>query len=130
MLHGADVRVIRRAGPEGNVQGMAVAGAAAGFAPKACAGITGARMLVHADEKDAGIALEAGLRAVAVVNVEIDDSDFLELIFLLEILGGDGDVGEEAEAHGAVGLGVMARRSRGRERTLHLAGHDHARMTA
>ena len=103
---------------------MAVAGAAAGFAPEACAGIAGARMLVHADEKDAGIALETSLRSVAVVDVEIDDGDFLELVFLLEILGGDGDVGEEAEAHGMIGLGVMAGRPDGGKGAVHRAVHD------
>jgi len=59
-----------------------------------------------------------------VVNVEIDNGDFLELIFLLEIFGGDGDVGEEAEAHGVIGLGVMAGGTDGGEGALDGGVHD------
>jgi len=101
-----------------------VAGAGAGFGFEAGAGVAGAGVLVHADEEDAGIGFEAGLRAVAVVDIEIDDGDFLEAMFLLEIFGGDGDVGEKAEAHGMVGLGVMAGRTDGGEGALDGAVHD------
>ena len=52
------------------------------------------------------------------MDVKIDDGDFLEVVFLLEIFGGDGDVGEEAETHGMIGLGVMAGRTDGGEGAL------------
>ena len=49
------------------------------------------------------------LRAVAVVQVPVDDQDALEAVFFLCIGGSDGDVVEEAEAHGPVGFGMVAR---------------------
>ena len=67
------------------------------------------------------------LRAVAVVDVPINDQDPLEPGALPEPVGGDRHVVEQTEAHGEVALGVMPRgASRGKapvETTLgHLAG--------
>src|SRR5439155_25123754 len=100
------------------------AASAAGFGFEAGAGVTRPRVLVHADEKDAGVGFETGLGAVAVVDVEIDDGDLLEVVFLLKIFGGDGDVGEEAEAHRVGGLGVVAGGSDGGKGALDGAVHD------
>ena len=84
-------------------------GSGAGFPFKTAAGVAGARVLVHADEEGRGIIFEAGLGAVTVMNVEVDDRDFADAVLLLEIFCGDGDVGEEAESHGSIGFGVVAR---------------------
>ncbi len=46
-----------------------------------------------------------------MVNVEIDDGDAFGTVLLARIKPGDGGVGEQAEAHGAIGLGMMAGRS-------------------
>ena len=54
---------------------------------------------------------EDALRAVAVVDVEIDDRDALGAVAGAGVEAGDGDVGEQAEAHGAVLLGVVAGRA-------------------
>ena len=80
-------------------------------------------MLVEADEEDGRVVLEAGLRAVAVVDVEVDDRDAPDAVVALQVAGGDRDVGEEAESHRPVGLGVVARRADGGEGATRLAGH-------
>ena len=55
------------------------------------------------------------LRAIAVMHVEIDDGDSLDAVGRLGVTGGDGDIIDEAEAHGIARAGVMARRARGHE---------------
>ena len=51
------------------------------------------------------------LRAVAVMDVEVDDRDALGAMLRARIEGGDGGVVEQAEAHGAVRFRVMAGRA-------------------
>ena len=63
------------------------------------------------------------LRAVAVVDVEIDDRDALCAVDGLRVAGGDGGIVEEAETHRRRRFGVMARRPRGDEGVFDLAGH-------
>src|SRR5439155_23010118 len=113
LLHRGEVIIIISAGPEGDVDDETFTRPDSRFPFVAAAGVAGARMLVQADEELARIVLKAGLRAVAVVDVEIDDPDPLDRVFLLKITCGDGDVGEEAETHGALGFGMMAGRARG-----------------
>ena len=101
-----------------------MAATAPGFGFKAGAGITEARVLVHADEKDTGVGFKTRLRAVAVVDVKIDNGDLLRAMFLLKIFGSDGDVGEETESHRMIRLGMMAGRPHGGEGSLARAVHD------
>ena len=63
------------------------------------------------------------LRAVAVMDVEIDDRDAVDAVLLLGVARGDGDVVEQAEAHRPRGLGVMAGRARRDEGVRGAAGH-------
>ena len=58
------------------------------------------RHLVGRAVEHARIVPEDVLRAVAVVHVPVDDGDALGAMRLLRMAGGDGDVVEQAEAHG------------------------------
>ena len=51
------------------------------------------------------------LGAVAVVDVEIDHRDAVRAVLCARVVGGNGGVREQAEAHGAALLGVVARRA-------------------
>ena len=70
------------------------------------------------------VRLERGLGAVAVMDIEIHHGDAAEPVFLAGIKRTDGDVVEQAEAHGPARLGMMARRSHRAEGVVDLAGHD------
>ncbi len=72
--------------------------------------------------EDGGIGPDDRLGAVAVVDVPVDDRDALGAMGALGVAGGDDGVVEQAEAHGLVGLGVMARRPDGAEGIGRLAG--------
>src|SRR5688500_344966 len=80
------------AGLEGNIHREPASRTAADFPFVAGAGVAGARVLVKRDEENGGVILERGLRAVAVMDVEIDDGDLADAVHLLEVTGGDGDV--------------------------------------
>jgi len=58
-----------------------------------------------------------------VVNIEIDDGDALHAVAGPGIERGNRGVGEKAEAHGAVVLGMMPRRADLRERIRRALGH-------
>ena len=60
------------------------------------------RVLERAHHQHALVVLEDVLGAVAVVHVEVDDRDALEAVRFERVRRGDGDVVEEAEAHGAI----------------------------
>ena len=64
------------------------------------------------------------LRAVAVMDVEIDDRGAGKAVLLLRVARGDGGVVEEAEAHRLRRLGMMAGRPRGDEGVDGLVGQD------
>ena len=55
------------------------------------------------------------------MHVEIDDGDALQAVRIERVLGGDGDVVENAKAHRRLRLGVMARRTHGAERHVIIA---------
>ena len=81
------------------------------------------RVLVRGDVQHVGVRLEDVLRAVAVVQVPVDDGDPANTAGPQEC-GRHRHVVEEAEAHRAVALGVMAGRPDEREAALHLAAED------
>ena len=80
-------------------------------------------MLEGGAQHHARVVAEDVLGAVAVVDVEIDDGDPCQAVRLQGMRGGDGDVVEEAEAHGLVAGGVVAGRAAGDEGVVHLAAH-------
>src|SRR3546814_4690761 len=67
------------------------------------------RALVGRGIEQVRIAPERRLGAVAVMHVEIHHRDAVEAVHRACMQRADSDVVEEAEAHGAVRLGVMAR---------------------
>ena len=90
-----------------HVDGGAEAAAAAGVVGEAGARVL--RPLVRRGVEDVRLLVEDGLGAVAVVHVPVEDGD--ALAGGVQHRGGDGDVVDEAEAHGAVARGVMAGRA-------------------
>ena len=66
-----------------------------------------AAVLVERDREHARIVVERALRAVAVVDVPVDDRDAREPARAAQVVRGDRDVAEDAEAH------ALARRARG-----------------
>ncbi len=66
------------------------------------------RHLMRRAEEQILVGPEDVLRAVAVVDVEVDDGDALGAVLFAGVEAGDGDVREDAKAHGAGALGVMA----------------------
>ena len=72
-------------------------------------GIEGAGVGVHRDEQYIAAREEDALGAVAVMDVDVDDGDRCE--FGPHMLGGDGDIVEQAEAARQIAIGVMAGRA-------------------
>ena len=81
------------------------------------------RVLMGRDVEHVRIALEEMLRAVAVMQVPVDDHHAPEAA-APEPRGGDGDVVEEAEAHRAIALRMVAGRTDEREAVRHLSRED------
>ena len=78
------------------------------------------RILVQRHVQHRRIGLEHVLRGVPVVDVVVDDRHAPDA-GRPRVCGGHRHVVEQAEAHGAVALGVMARRPHERQRALILA---------
>ena len=68
-------------------------------------------VLMERDREHGGVVPEDGLRAVAVVDVPVDDGDAPDATRRLRVADADGDVREEAEAHPEVGQRVVAGRA-------------------
>ena len=81
--------LVARAGHHGDVERCAAPGAFADFPVVSGAGVAGAGMLVDADKQNRGVILERRLRAVAVMNVEIDDGDRADAVAFLQISRGN-----------------------------------------
>ena len=73
------------------------------------------RPLVERDREHRRVVREQRLRAVSMVNVEVDDGDSLEPELELRVAGGNGDVREDAEAHRSRLERVVPRRPNQRE---------------
>ena len=82
------------------------------------------RVLERRDHQHPRIGGEDVLGAVAVMDVEIDDRHALDAMGGQRVRGADRDVVEQAEAHRAVALGVVARRAHGAEGGAAFAAHD------
>ena len=87
-----------------------------GLARRAGAGIK--RILVRRGVEQAAVALEGRLRAVAVMDVEIDDRDPGEPVHLARPQRADRGIVEQAKPHRPFGLGMMAGRADGAERVV------------
>ena len=81
------------------------------------------RILMRRGVEQIGIGLDDGLRALAVMDVEIDDGHALDAVFRLGMPCPHRDVVEKAEAAGNAGRGMMAGRADRRERRPDLAFH-------
>jgi hypothetical protein len=112
---------IAEAGGERQVERPAGAGAGADLGDRAGPGIDA--VLVRRHVEDARVVLEEMLRAVAVMQVPVDDADAADTR-RAQRRRGDGNVVEEAETHRARVLGVMARRTHERKAIRDLAGTD------
>jgi hypothetical protein len=66
---------------------------------------------MHRNEANIGLVLYKRLGSVAVMYVPVDDQDALHTMALSGIKRGDGDIAEEAEAHGAGPQCVVAGRA-------------------
>ncbi len=76
-------------------------------------------------EKENGrIVVENFLRAVAVVDIPVDDHDALDAVLFLRVARGDGSVSEEAKSFGAFRHGVVPGRAHGGESVAGASGHD------
>jgi hypothetical protein len=81
-------------------------------------------ILERGAEQDARVVREDVLGAIAVVDVEVGDRDALEPVRFEGMRGCDGDVVEQAEAHRACALGVVAGWADGAERGADVATED------
>ena len=78
---------------------------------------------------DVRLVLDERLRAVAVMNVPVDDQHSSRPVLLPRVVRRERNVAEKAEAHRAVAQRVMTRRSHGAERSQR-STPDIARSTA
>src|SRR5690349_18286066 len=83
------------------------------------------RILVRRKEVHRRIGVENSLRAVAVMNVPIDDRDLLDLrVLLLRVTRRNRDVVEKTKPHRAFFSRMMSGGTYRYERVLHFARHD------
>jgi hypothetical protein len=89
------------------------------LARRARAGIE--RILVGRAIEQVGIGLDHGLRALAVMDVEVEDGDAADAEHRLRVARADGDIVDQAKAPGNIGRGVMAGRPHGGKCRVRLA---------
>ena len=83
---------------------------------------------MHRHKSNGRIVLDECLRAVAVVNVPIDDQHAIDPLALAGVVRADGDVAEDAEAHAAVAKRMVTRRPDGAGRSRLGLGSQVARV--
>ena len=81
---------------------------------EAGSGIMG--MLVHAAKQDVVVPGKHFLGAVAMMDIEVHDQDFADVVGMLQVARSHGDVVEQAEAHGSGVSRMMPRRPHRAER--------------
>lgn len=104
------------------IDGKAFAEACAYLGCGACARVEGE--FVGAKEEDRGVCVEGVLGAVAVVDIPVYNENVFEIVFLLSVAGSDGNVVEEAEAHGGGWGGVVAWWAHADEGVVPIAAHN------
>ncbi len=77
-----------------------------------------------AEEQDLAVLIENILRAVAVMDIPIDDEHAFGRMFVARISSGDGHVIEQTKAHAYCSAGVVAWRANDAEGILHFARKD------
>lgn len=80
-------------------------------------------MLERGAEQDALIPCDHVLGTVAVVDIKVDYGNPLQAPMFQRVQGGHGDRAEQAEAHGALPLGVVPRRTHSTEGRAGLPAH-------
>ena len=80
-------------------------------------------MLETGAEQDPLVTLKDVLGAVAVVDIKVDDRDPFQAMFSHGMGGTDGDVVEEAKAHGTFALGMVPGRTHAAEGGMVLVAH-------
>ena len=110
---------------QGDVEGGSNASTDSGLDGVSRSGVV--RVLMGRNVQNRGILLEEVLSAVSVVNVPVEDQDPLDARLRTKSARGDGDVVEQAEAHGAVRFGVMSGWTNGGDSRLHFARSDETR---
>ena len=126
LLEGRDIAPIACAGRKRNVDGVASARTGAHLFQFACQfGIP--VVLMQRDEEYTWISIKSILRAVAVMNIPVNDHHTLEAIGLARVVSGGDGVVEDTEPHGAVAHSMMSRRAKERVGVAHLAIHHGSR---
>lgn len=130
LVHGRDQFLAERPqhlcmtgpGGQGPIQSCAAAAAGPGFVRSPGAWIPGP--LVYREEEHAAVGVEGVLRAVAVMDVPVDDRHLLHTMRFLRVARCDGHAVVDAKAHPSRGGGVVARRANSRERVPDFAAKD------
>ena len=121
-LEGGDVLGVARSGRERQVHGRAFAPTPANLADVAGSRVEGE--LVTREIEDIWIFVERVLGAVAVVHVPVENHHPLQALLGLEGPRRDRHVVEQAEAHGVIRLGVVARGTHGGQTVSQLTAGD------
>lgn len=100
-----------------------LAGSLAAFVSVAGSWVHNAWMSMQANEEHAGIGFENVLCSVSVVYVPIQNEDAFQREVVDQMLGGDGDVVEEAKTHRHPPFRVVTRGSYGAKRIVDRTGH-------
>ncbi len=115
LVEGVAVFGVAAGGGHGDVEGGASAVSDAGLLGVTGAGVYVLGVAMDADEHGIGVLFEDVLCSVSVVDVPVEDEDAVDVVFVAEVIDGDGGICEHAEAHGAVAFGVVAWRADGAE---------------
>ncbi len=112
-------RLVAPTGQHRHIDAVAGTGAFAYFIPVTGAGINAP--LMRGEIEHAGIAVEDGVRAVAVMHVEIDNQHPIDLKIGTRRGRRNGNVVEQTKTFAVIGEGVMSRRADQRKGILDLA---------
>ena len=82
------------------------------------------RILMKGDEQHVVVGIKAPLRTVTMMDIPIDDENSFQVVRVLQISRGDGNVVEEAKPHGTIRLGVVPRRADHGKTVVGIASHD------
>ncbi len=81
-------------------------------------------ILVDGDEQNLVRVVEGFLGPIAVMNVEIDDQNSIELEVILEILCGNGNIVEDTKSHASARFCMMAWRANKGKSLFEAAAHN------
>ena len=107
-------------GRDWDIQGLAVACSYPALIGRTSARIEGG--LVDAAKKYRAVFFKDVLRAIAVMDVPVDDRHFVAAAFGPQVVRGHRRIIEEAKAHNLLDFGVMARRPHAAKGMVGVAG--------